>query len=85
MLDLETRERAASPERERIVEALIEIAAERGYAETTIELYATTGSAALKRVEFTLASAGVEHVETIGRSRVTVGSSGRAVWDFTSS
>jgi len=37
-LDLETRERAASPERERIVEALIEIAAERGYAETTIEL-----------------------------------------------
>jgi AcrR family transcriptional regulator len=35
---LETRERAASPERERIVEALIEIAAERGYAETTIEL-----------------------------------------------
>lgn len=38
MLDLETRERAASPERERIVEALIEIAAERGYAETTIEM-----------------------------------------------
>lgn len=38
MLDLETRERAASPERERIVEALIEIAAERGYAETTIEV-----------------------------------------------
>ncbi len=38
MLDLETRERAASPERERIVEALIEIAAERGYAETTVEL-----------------------------------------------
>ena len=38
MLDLETRERAASPERERVVEALIEIAAERGYAETTIEL-----------------------------------------------
>ncbi len=37
MLDVETRERAASPERERIVEALIEIAAERGYAETTIE------------------------------------------------
>jgi AcrR family transcriptional regulator len=35
---LETRERAAVPERERIVEALIEIAAERGYAETTIEL-----------------------------------------------
>jgi AcrR family transcriptional regulator len=38
VLDLETRERAVSPERERIVEALIEIAAERGYAETTIEL-----------------------------------------------
>lgn len=38
MLDLETRERAASPERERIVEAVVEIAAERGYAETTIEL-----------------------------------------------
>lgn len=38
MLDVETRERAASPERERIVEALIEIAAERGYAETTVEL-----------------------------------------------
>jgi AcrR family transcriptional regulator len=37
VLDLETRERAASPERQRIVEALIEIAAERGYAETTIE------------------------------------------------
>ncbi len=38
MLDLETRERAASPERERIVEALIEIAAERGYAETSVEM-----------------------------------------------
>lgn len=38
MLDVETRERAASPDRERIVEALIEIAAERGYAETTVEL-----------------------------------------------
>jgi AcrR family transcriptional regulator len=38
VLDLETRERAASPERERIVEALIEIAAERGYAETTVEM-----------------------------------------------
>jgi AcrR family transcriptional regulator len=37
VLDLEIRERAAGPERERIVEALIEIAAERGYAETTIE------------------------------------------------
>jgi AcrR family transcriptional regulator len=38
VLDLETRERAASPERERIVEALIEVAAERGYAETTVEV-----------------------------------------------
>lgn len=38
MLDLETRERTASPERARIVEALIEIAAERGYAETTVEM-----------------------------------------------
>jgi AcrR family transcriptional regulator len=37
VLDLETRERAAGPERERIVEALIEIAAERGYAETSVE------------------------------------------------
>jgi AcrR family transcriptional regulator len=38
VLDVETRERAASPERERIVNALIEIAAERGYGETTIEM-----------------------------------------------
>jgi len=38
VLDLETRERAAGPERERIVEALIEIAVERGYAETTVEM-----------------------------------------------
>lgn len=38
MLDLETRDRAASPERARIVEALIEIAAERGYVETTVEM-----------------------------------------------
>jgi AcrR family transcriptional regulator len=38
VLDVETRERAASPERERIVQALIEIAAERGYADTSIEL-----------------------------------------------
>jgi AcrR family transcriptional regulator len=38
VLDLETRERAASPERARIVEALIEIAAERGYAETSVEM-----------------------------------------------
>jgi len=38
VLDLETRERAASPERARIVEALIEIAAERGYADTSVEM-----------------------------------------------
>jgi len=38
VLDLETRERSASPERERILEALIEIAAERGYSETTVEM-----------------------------------------------
>ena len=38
MLDLETRERAASPERERIVKALIEVAGERGYAETTVPM-----------------------------------------------
>jgi len=38
VLDVETRERAAGPERERIVQALIEIAAERGYAETTVEM-----------------------------------------------
>ena len=38
MLDTETRERAGSSEREQIVAALIEIAAERGYGETTIEL-----------------------------------------------
>jgi AcrR family transcriptional regulator len=37
VLDVESRERAARGERERIVEALIEIAAERGYAETRIE------------------------------------------------
>jgi hypothetical protein len=54
-------------------------------AETTIELHATTGSAELQRVEFVLASPGVEHVETIGGSRLTVGTNGRAVWDFTSS
>lgn len=38
MLDVETRERAGGPERERILQALIEIAAERGYSETTIEM-----------------------------------------------
>jgi len=37
MLDVETRERTAGPERDRILAALVEIAAERGYAETTIE------------------------------------------------
>ena len=37
MLDVETRERTTGPERERILAALVEIAAERGYAETTIE------------------------------------------------
>jgi hypothetical protein len=53
--------------------------------ETTIELHATTGAPELTRVELTLASAEVEHVETIGHSRITLGSSGRAVWDFTRS
>jgi AcrR family transcriptional regulator len=38
VLDVETRERAARSERERIIEALIEIAAERGYAETSVEM-----------------------------------------------
>ena len=38
MLDIETRDRTGASERARIVEALIEIAAERGYAETTIEM-----------------------------------------------
>ncbi len=37
MLDVETRERTAGSERERILAALVEIAAERGYAETTVE------------------------------------------------
>jgi len=37
VLEVESRELAARGERERIVEALIEIAAERGYAETNIE------------------------------------------------
>jgi AcrR family transcriptional regulator len=37
VLDVQTRDRAAAAERARIVEALIEIAAGRGYAETTIE------------------------------------------------
>jgi AcrR family transcriptional regulator len=37
VLDVETRDRTGASERARIVEALIEIAAERGYVETTIE------------------------------------------------
>ena len=38
MLDAKTRDRTGSSERDQILEALIEIAAERGYGETTIEL-----------------------------------------------
>jgi AcrR family transcriptional regulator len=38
VLDTETREATGSSERDRIVAALIEVAAERGYGETTIEL-----------------------------------------------
>jgi AcrR family transcriptional regulator len=38
VLDVETRDRTGSSERAMIVEALIEVAAERGYGETTIEL-----------------------------------------------
>jgi AcrR family transcriptional regulator len=38
VLDTETRDRTGSSERAQIVAALIEIAAERGYGETTIEL-----------------------------------------------
>jgi AcrR family transcriptional regulator len=37
VLETETRDRAAVSERGRIVEAVIEIAAERGYGETTVE------------------------------------------------
>ncbi len=37
MLDTETREQTGSSERARILAALIEVAAERGYGETTIE------------------------------------------------
>jgi AcrR family transcriptional regulator len=40
VLDVETRDRTGAAERARIVEAVIEIAAERGYAETTIETIA---------------------------------------------
>jgi AcrR family transcriptional regulator len=38
VLETQARSPAAHPERERIVEALIEVAAERGYLDTTIEL-----------------------------------------------
>jgi AcrR family transcriptional regulator len=38
VLDTETRDRAGSSERARIVAAVIEVAAEHGYGETTIEL-----------------------------------------------
>jgi AcrR family transcriptional regulator len=38
VLDTETRDRTGSSERDRIVAALIQVAAERGYGETTIEL-----------------------------------------------
>lgn len=53
-------------------------------AETTIELHTAPGPTELKRVEFTLDSAGMERVETLGRSRITVGPSDRATWDFAS-
>lgn len=38
MIETEARSRAANPERERIIDALIEVAAEHGYLDTTIEL-----------------------------------------------
>lgn len=38
MLDTETREETGSSEREQIIAALIEVAAERGYGETSIEM-----------------------------------------------
>jgi AcrR family transcriptional regulator len=38
VLETETRERVHSPERARIIEALIEVAAEHGYAGTTVEM-----------------------------------------------
>lgn len=38
MLDTETRDRTGSSERTRIVEAVIEVASERGYGETSVEL-----------------------------------------------
>jgi hypothetical protein len=40
--------------------------------------------AGVQHIEFMLATAApIEHVETIGRSRLTVGPGDRAVWDFT--
>jgi AcrR family transcriptional regulator len=50
VLDVETRDRTAASERARIIEALIEIAAERGYAETTIEMI--VAAAGLDRAAF---------------------------------
>lgn len=50
MLDVETRDRTGAAERARIVEAVIETAAERGYAETTIEMI--VDAAALDRAAF---------------------------------
>jgi len=38
VLEVETREQTGSSERAQLIEALIEVAAERGYGETTIEL-----------------------------------------------
>ncbi len=38
MLEVETRDRTGAAERARLVEALIEIAAEHGYSETTVEM-----------------------------------------------
>jgi AcrR family transcriptional regulator len=43
-LDTEIREQTGSSERERIIAALIEVAAERGYGETTIDLILTRAS-----------------------------------------
>jgi hypothetical protein len=53
---------------------------------TTIELLPATASPGLRRIEFTLAVAVPgEHVETIGRTRISVGPGPRAVWDFSNS
>jgi len=38
VLEAETRERTARPERERILESLVEVAAEQGYGGTTVEM-----------------------------------------------